>query len=194
MPASFIRIGLSSTLRSLSESCHSTAAHDLQQSASFSARKNSHRIPANTLPVFSSLRPRIHQRSFASRRGLLGQTPSARGSEIEKIDAEGQTQPRIAFTTYGNHGGTNKYRYCSTGILAGVHLSLGSRPVKLFRERCRCSLSGIGTGLEQVGVLSSARISTALKTKPQRKADRRWWGVRHGVYLRDRVTPPYLAT
>lgn len=35
-------------------------------------------------------------------------------------DAEGQTQPRIAFTTYGNHVGTNKFRYCSTGILAGV--------------------------------------------------------------------------
>lgn len=36
------------------------------------------------------------------------------------VDAEGQTQPRIAFTTYGNHVGTNKFRYCSTGILAGV--------------------------------------------------------------------------
>ncbi|ULA59499.1 MAG: hypothetical protein LZF60_140038 [Nitrospira sp.] len=35
-------------------------------------------------------------------------------------DAEGTTQPRIAFTTYGNHVGTNKFRYCSTGILAGV--------------------------------------------------------------------------
>lgn len=36
------------------------------------------------------------------------------------VDAEGQTQPRVAFTTYGNHVGTNKFRYCSTGILAGV--------------------------------------------------------------------------
>jgi len=36
------------------------------------------------------------------------------------VAAEGQTQPRIAFTTYGNHVGTNKFRYYSTGILAGV--------------------------------------------------------------------------
>lgn len=36
------------------------------------------------------------------------------------VDAEGTTQPRLAFTTYGNHVGTNKFRYCSTGILAGV--------------------------------------------------------------------------
>jgi hypothetical protein len=36
-----------------------TAANDLQASASFSARKNPQRIPANTPPVFSSLRPRI---------------------------------------------------------------------------------------------------------------------------------------
>lgn len=36
------------------------------------------------------------------------------------VDAEGQEQPRVAFTTYGNHVGTNKFRYCSTGILAGV--------------------------------------------------------------------------
>src|SRR5687768_9775771 len=47
--------------RSLSESCHSTAANDRQASGSFSARKNPQRIPANTLPVFSSLRPRICQ-------------------------------------------------------------------------------------------------------------------------------------
>jgi hypothetical protein len=33
----------------------------LQASGSFSARKNPQRIPANTLPVFSSLRPRICQ-------------------------------------------------------------------------------------------------------------------------------------
>jgi hypothetical protein len=36
------------------------------------------------------------------------------------VDADGQRHPRIAFTTYGNHVGTNKFRYCSTGILAGV--------------------------------------------------------------------------
>jgi hypothetical protein len=38
---------------------HSTAANDPRPSASFSARKHPHRIPANTLPVFSNLRPRI---------------------------------------------------------------------------------------------------------------------------------------
>ena len=36
----------------------STAAHDAPPSASCSARKNPQRIPANTPPVFSSLRPR----------------------------------------------------------------------------------------------------------------------------------------
>ena len=48
-------------LRSRSESCHSTAANDLHASASFSARKNPQRIPANTPPVISRLRPRIYQ-------------------------------------------------------------------------------------------------------------------------------------
>ena len=48
--------------RSLSKSCHSSAAHDPQASASCSAQKNPQRIPANTLPVFSSLRPRICRR------------------------------------------------------------------------------------------------------------------------------------
>src|SRR5688500_10608325 len=72
-----------SVARSLSESCYSTAANDLQTSASFSARNSPgrltisaartnmvrlirrtvrpQRIPANTPPVFSSLRPRICQ-------------------------------------------------------------------------------------------------------------------------------------
>jgi hypothetical protein len=40
---------------------YSTAANDLQASASFSARKHPQRIPVNTPPVFSSLRPRICQ-------------------------------------------------------------------------------------------------------------------------------------
>ena len=47
--------------RSLPEKCHSTAANDLQASASLSAQKNPHRIPTNTPPVFSRLRPRIYQ-------------------------------------------------------------------------------------------------------------------------------------
>lgn len=29
------------------------------------------------------------------------------------VDAEGTTQPRLAFTTYGNHVGTNKFRCCT---------------------------------------------------------------------------------
>ena len=54
----------------------STAANDLQTSASFSARKNPQRIPANTPPVFSSLRPRICQHLLSlGNEGLLGQTP-----------------------------------------------------------------------------------------------------------------------
>src|SRR5215813_9098043 len=36
-------------------------ANDLQVFASFTARKKPQRIPANTPPVFSSLRPRIYQ-------------------------------------------------------------------------------------------------------------------------------------
>ena len=45
--------------RSLSDVDRSTAANDLRPSASFSARKSPHRIPANTPPVFPGLRPRI---------------------------------------------------------------------------------------------------------------------------------------
>ncbi len=45
--------------RSLSDIDRSTAANDLQPSASFSALKNPQRIPVNTPPVFPSLRPCI---------------------------------------------------------------------------------------------------------------------------------------
>src|SRR5467141_3625828 len=45
--------------RSLSDIDRSTAANDPRPSASFSARKNPQRIPANTPPVFPGLRPRI---------------------------------------------------------------------------------------------------------------------------------------
>ena len=45
--------------RSLSDIDRSTAANDLRPATSFSARKNPQRIPANTAPVFSGLRPRI---------------------------------------------------------------------------------------------------------------------------------------
>jgi len=44
--------------RSLSDITLSTAANDLQPSALFSTRKNPQYIPANTPPVFPSLRPR----------------------------------------------------------------------------------------------------------------------------------------
>ena len=43
--------------RSLSDIDRSTAANDPRPSASFSARKNPQCIPANTPPVFPSLRP-----------------------------------------------------------------------------------------------------------------------------------------
>ena len=46
-------------LRSLSDIDRSTTANDGLASALFSAPKNPHRIPANTLPVFRSLRSRI---------------------------------------------------------------------------------------------------------------------------------------
>ena len=45
--------------RSLSDIDLSTAANDPRPSASCSARKNPQRIPANTPPAFSGLRPRI---------------------------------------------------------------------------------------------------------------------------------------
>ena len=48
-----------SSPRSLSDINLSTAANDPRPSASFSARKNPQRIPANTPPVFPGLRPRI---------------------------------------------------------------------------------------------------------------------------------------
>ena len=47
------------TYRSLSDIDLSTTANDPRPSASFSARKNPQRIPANTPPVFPGLRPRI---------------------------------------------------------------------------------------------------------------------------------------
>src|SRR5262245_9759829 len=47
----------SSGLRASSNINRSTTANDPRPSASFSARKNPQRIPANTLPVFSGLRP-----------------------------------------------------------------------------------------------------------------------------------------
>src|ERR1041384_5870829 len=50
-----------SMIRSLSESCHSTAANDPQASALFSAQNIPQRIPANTPPDVSSLRPCICQ-------------------------------------------------------------------------------------------------------------------------------------
>ena len=43
--------------RNLSDIDRSTAANDLRPSASFSAPKNPHCIPVNTLPVFHGLRP-----------------------------------------------------------------------------------------------------------------------------------------
>ena len=46
-------------LRSLSDIDRSTAANDLQPSASFSARNNPQCNPVNTPPVFPGLRPRI---------------------------------------------------------------------------------------------------------------------------------------
>ena len=45
--------------RSLSDIDRSTAANDLQPSASFSARKNPQCIPANTPPFFPGLAPLI---------------------------------------------------------------------------------------------------------------------------------------
>jgi hypothetical protein len=45
--------------RSLSDIDRSTAANELQPSASFSALKNPQRIPVNTPPVFPSLAPLI---------------------------------------------------------------------------------------------------------------------------------------
>jgi hypothetical protein len=36
------------------------------------------------------------------------------------LDDTGKPVPRIAFTTYGAHLSTNRFRHCSTGILAGV--------------------------------------------------------------------------
>ena len=64
--------------RSLSGIALSTAANDARPSASFSARKNPQRIPANTLPVFPSLRPRIwpHLLCLVTK-GNVGQAPRA---------------------------------------------------------------------------------------------------------------------
>jgi Protein of unknown function (DUF3108) len=61
---------------SLSDIDLSTAANDPRPSASFSARKNPQRIPANTPPVFPGLRPRIwpHLLRLVTN-GNIGQAP-----------------------------------------------------------------------------------------------------------------------
>jgi hypothetical protein len=65
-------------VRSLSDIDRSTAANDPKPSASFSARKNPHCIPANTPPVFSGLRPCIWLRLLRLvTNGSVGQAPSA---------------------------------------------------------------------------------------------------------------------
>ena len=69
-------------LRSLSDIGRSTAVNDLQPSASFSARKNPQCIPANTLPVFSGLRPCIWPRLLR----LVTKAMSDRLLAVEKND------------------------------------------------------------------------------------------------------------
>jgi exopolyphosphatase/pppGpp-phosphohydrolase len=62
--------------RSLSDADLSTAANDPRPFASFSAQKKSQRIPANTLPVFLGLRPRIWPHFFRlATNGNVGQAP-----------------------------------------------------------------------------------------------------------------------
>ena len=69
--------------RSLSDIDLSTAANDPRPSASFSARKNPQRIPANTPPVFPGLRPRIwpHLLRLVTN-GNVGQAPGGRLIEV----------------------------------------------------------------------------------------------------------------
>ena len=69
--------------RSLSDTDLSTTANDPRPSASFSARKNPQRIPANTPPVFPGLRPRIwpHLLRLVTN-GNVGQAPSGRLIEV----------------------------------------------------------------------------------------------------------------
>ena len=68
---------------SLSDIDLSTAANDPRPSASFSARKNPQRIPANTPPVFPGLRPRIwpHLLRLVTN-GNVGQAPGGRLIEV----------------------------------------------------------------------------------------------------------------
>ena len=63
--------------RRLPDTDRSTAANDPRPSASFSARKNPQRIPANTPPVFPGLRPRIWpQFPRLVTNGNVGQAPN----------------------------------------------------------------------------------------------------------------------
>jgi hypothetical protein len=73
------------SFRSLSDIDRSTAANDPRPSASFSARKNPQRIPANTPPVFPGLRPRIwpHLLRLVTN-GNVGQTPGNRPSRCKE--------------------------------------------------------------------------------------------------------------
>ena len=74
--------GILEVYRSLSDIDRSTMANDPQPSASFSARKNPQCIPANTLPVFSGLRPCIWPRLLR----LVTKAMSDRLLAVEKND------------------------------------------------------------------------------------------------------------
>jgi hypothetical protein len=74
--------GIIEVYRSLSDIDRSTMANDPQPSASFSARKNPQCISANTLPVFSGLRPCIWPRFLR----LVTKAMSDRLLAVEKND------------------------------------------------------------------------------------------------------------
>ena len=80
--------GILEVYRSLSDTDRSTMTNDPQPSASFSVRKNPQCIPANTLPVFSGLRPFIWPRLLR----LVTKAMSDRLLAVEK-NGGGQPQP-----------------------------------------------------------------------------------------------------
>ena len=109
-------------IRSLSDILRSTAANDLQSSASFSSRKNPQCIPVNTLPVFPGLRPRSSPRLLRLiTKHNVGQAPRSRPILHSEI------HPAVDGAKPIGHTRGRRVRYCALiGFFIIVELSIAT--------------------------------------------------------------------
>src|SRR2546427_12951714 len=109
--------------RSLSDIDLTTAANDPRPSASFSARKNPQRIPANTPPVFPGLRPRICPHllrlvTMAMSDRLLA---SLDGRPVPPANyAQGSATPPKEVRIHKNKKGTGRLQACPHNASPGL--------------------------------------------------------------------------